>query len=246
MPKAKQSKLKWTLKDLRNVFLMEIGMILLLIYGGGLIFNETSPFSNFPESTTTLILFLLQSLALLIPLYVFTVYKYGNNCGEFGVVNVKKKLLIKRVAQGFLMYYIASAMFIQVRTSYDFEIPGFGQQESHVPLFGDSLPDIVLGGLVIVFLAPLVEEIFFRGYIYQVFKKYTSIFWASVLSSMIFAAFHLEFQIFIPIFILGVVLNWIFENSKSLWGPIAFHMINNLLAFALELAIYFEWIDISL
>jgi len=208
------------------------------------LFGEGGPFNHLNDQTINLWLYGLQSLTLLIPLFLVTRYKYKTPWKAFGFRKVNAKKAAKFIAFGYLFYYIASSIFIQLKMSYDYQVPGFGEQESHIPIFGETLEGMIIGGIIIIGIAPIIEELFFRGYIYQVIKKYTSTRWASVIGATIFALFHLEFQVFIPIFILGLVLNWIFEKSGSLWTPIAFHMINNTFAYLFEIAIFFEWIDI--
>ena len=148
------------------------------------------------------------------------------------------------MGQGFLIYYMMSTLIAQLMWSYQIEIPGYGDQESHIPLFGESVPGLILGAIVIVGIAPIVEEIFFRGYLYTVFKKYLPLSIASISSALLFAGIHMEFQVILPLFLLGLVLNLIFENTKSLWTPILFHMLNNALALSVEIALHYHWIEI--
>lgn len=212
---------------------------------GSYLFGEGGAWSHLPEGLVSSILYGMQTITLLVPLYLFTRIKYKSEPKDFGLRPVKIKPLLKYVALAYLIYYVASAIFVQLQVSYDVEIPGYGEQETHVPLFGDTVEGLIVGALIIVLVAPLIEELFFRGYLYQVFRKYSpKVWWASVGSAAIFALFHLEFQVFIPIFILGLVMNWSFEKTGSLWTPIIFHMTNNALAFLLEIAVFYEWIEV--
>ena len=83
--------------------------------------------------------------------------------------------------------------------------------------------------LVGVVLAPLVEEIFFRGFLFQGFRQKYGWVAALLLSSFIFAAAHLDPVSFIPTFILGSVLAFIYHRSNSLWPGIIFHFTINAL-----------------
>ncbi|HCW32861.1 MAG: hypothetical protein UT55_C0001G0002 [Candidatus Peregrinibacteria bacterium GW2011_GWE2_39_6] len=234
---------RWTWRDFLGVFSLDlVGIIFLMIIANFLV-RENGIFSKLSEAALTVILYFLQTLVLGGSLAVFTFFKYKNNLGDFGLVKIKVRTILLRVAQGFLFYYLVSSIFVQIILSYDLQIPGYGQQASHIPLFGDSIFGFLIGGLIIVILAPLVEEVFFRGYVYQFFKKYFNVFWGSIFASLLFSLFHFEFQVLIPIFILGLVLNWLFEKSGSLWTSIAFHMLNNAMAFMVEIALYYHWIQ---
>lgn len=82
-----------------------------------------------------------------------------------------------------------------------------------------------LGGAV----APIKEEMFFRGLIYpplrQVFGRGKGI----LLTGLFFATLHLEIIRFLPLFIGGVVLTWLYERSSSIWPAIIAHGTWNLL-----------------
>jgi hypothetical protein len=53
---------------------------------------------------------------------------------------------------------------------------------------------------------------------------------AIFVSSFIFSAIHMQFFGFLPRFILGIILGYLFYYSKNLWMPIIAHFINNALA----------------
>jgi len=81
--------------------------------------------------------------------------------------------------------------------------------------------------LASVIIAPLVEEIFFRGFLFQGFRQKYGWVAAIFLSSFFFAAAHLDPVAFIPTFILGCVLAYVFHRSNSLWPGIIFHFLIN-------------------
>lgn len=85
---------------------------------------------------------------------------------------------------------------------------------------------------VAVGLAPLVEEVFFRGYAFRVLKYHTGRH-AAWLSALLFAAVHLYVVNFIPIFLLGLILARLYERSGNLATPIIAHAtVNGLVAIA--------------
>jgi membrane protease YdiL (CAAX protease family) len=84
-------------------------------------------------------------------------------------------------------------------------------------------------------VAPVVEEIFFRGFLLQGFRQKYGWVVAILLSSFLFAAAHLDPVSFIPTFVLGCVLAFVYHHSNSLWPPIIFHAAIN--SFSL-LAVY--------
>lgn len=87
---------------------------------------------------------------------------------------------------------------------------------------------VILGAVVI---APLVEELVFRGFfqqqLEQVYRNATS---AVLLSSLLFTIFHFNPWWSIQIYILGLVLGYLAWRTGSIWPPIVIHAIVNGLA----------------
>ncbi|OGJ50883.1 hypothetical protein A2229_04975 [Candidatus Peregrinibacteria bacterium RIFOXYA2_FULL_33_7] len=135
------------------------------------------------------------------------------------------------------MAYLVSIL----QYNFGIHVPGFEKQDSHIPWFGDNNLSIFIAVLVVVIIAPLVEEIFFRGFILQTFLNRFGTYLASGISALIFAAAHLEFKNILPLFILGLILNYIFiKNNRSIWPAIIFHALNNSITLFAEYYIYFN------
>lgn len=100
------------------------------------------------------------------------------------------------------------------------------QGEAILKLFSelDSPIWFILVGAV---FAPLVEEIFFRGFLFQGFRQRYGWIAAILLSSGIFAAAHLDPVAFIPTFVLGAVLAYVYHRSNSVWPGIILHFLVN-------------------
>lgn len=90
-----------------------------------------------------------------------------------------------------------------------------------------------VGGLVvnlfIVALVPAVgEELLFRGIVLKLMKSITgSIHLAVIISAFLFAALHLQFLSFMPRFVLGLMLGYVFVITGSIWVPMLAHFVNN-------------------
>ena len=84
--------------------------------------------------------------------------------------------------------------------------------------------------------APLVEEIFFRGFLFQGFRERYGWVTGMLLSAAVFAVAHLDLVVLIPTFILGCLLAYVFHRSNSIWPGVILHFLVN--SFGL-LAAYF-------
>jgi membrane protease YdiL (CAAX protease family) len=88
-------------------------------------------------------------------------------------------------------------------------------------------------------LIGFVEEIPFRGLVFQKLNEWFSFPWASLLSSLLFLAIHLpgwlslhlfKTQTAIFVFVFGVLMTFLLRYSRSLWAPIVSHSLNDFFA----------------
>lgn len=84
---------------------------------------------------------------------------------------------------------------------------------------------LILGGIV----APLKEEVLFRGLIYPPLRQAYGKGKGILLTGLFFAALHFDFVRFLPLLIGGIVLTWLYERSASVWPSILAHGTWNLL-----------------
>lgn len=90
----------------------------------------------------------------------------------------------------------------------------------------DYVVVITSGGIV----APISEEIFFRGFTYTILKAHYTMFIAVVLTNLLFFVVHLSPWWFIQVFAVGVMFTVVYEYSGSLVSAIVAHSAVNLLS----------------
>jgi membrane protease YdiL (CAAX protease family) len=81
-------------------------------------------------------------------------------------------------------------------------------------------------------LAPLVEEMVFRGLLYGWLAGLWGTTAAWLVSSLCFAAAHVELAHVLLVLPLGLWLGWLRRSTDSLWPSLVAHMVNNGLAVA--------------
>jgi membrane protease YdiL (CAAX protease family) len=104
--------------------------------------------------------------------------------------------------------------------------------------------DPVLAVIAIVILAPIAEEVFFRGVIFNAFLREGGRRWAFLGSSALFAVIHLSLVAAIPIFLLGLALAWVYDRTNNILAPIAMHMVVNGASVILALLVRYEVIAV--
>ena len=91
-------------------------------------------------------------------------------------------------------------------------------------------PDLRHRGAVIlmaVIVAPVAEEVIFRGYFYGVIRRYGGRIPAILTSSLLFAAIHAHLPSVPGLILLATILCLLYERTGSLWGPITMHAAFN-------------------
>jgi membrane protease YdiL (CAAX protease family) len=78
-----------------------------------------------------------------------------------------------------------------------------------------------------VVIAPLIEELFFRGFLLTFLKGYMSTWIALIFSAGIFAFAHLNLGIVLPLWLLGIVLGVAYEHTGSVLLPMGIHACFN-------------------
>lgn len=81
--------------------------------------------------------------------------------------------------------------------------------------------------LAAVVVAPLAEEVLFRGFVYGVLKRYTDAPFAALSSSLMFAIIHLHVGSLLPLWVLALLFCLAYEVSGCLLAPMLLHMIFN-------------------
>ncbi|MDO7642327.1 MAG: CPBP family intramembrane metalloprotease [Reinekea forsetii] len=98
--------------------------------------------------------------------------------------------------------------------------------------------------IALVVFAPLVEEFFFRGYLFAMLRPTRLGAWGTlVITSLLFTLAHAgqyQWSVLCVVGLLALFLGYVREKSGSIWLPILFHALNNLLA-----VVFVIWLGVS-
>ena len=87
----------------------------------------------------------------------------------------------------------------------------------------DDPVSFAIFAIPVVIVAPLVEEIFFRGFMYQALRRTMAILPTALLTSLVFGIAHIDPAIIIPIALVGMILLGIYRWTGNLWSSIITH-----------------------
>lgn len=155
---------------------------------------------------------------------------------DIGVSKQVTRQYIKQAAVGYAVYFMCIiALFTIVDALHLIDTT----QEQQLGYENTKGAFLLLTFVSLVIFPPLIEELLFRGYLFHKTKAHSSFIVATVITSVLFGAAHLEFGSGTPLnwaaaldtLTLSVVLCYVTYKTKSLWPAIVIHMAKNLLAF---------------
>ena len=151
---------------------------------------------------------------------------------HFGKISIGKTSMI---AVGALL--LASTLNYVYAT---YVISGMPMQDEMAKLLA-SIPrtpiNIAVGLLAITVVAPLIEELLFRGLLQNALMHHVPAWAAIALSALLFSVVHLQLYAMPALMALGAAFGFIYYKTGSLRMTIVLHMINNMLALVLTQAV---------
>jgi membrane protease YdiL (CAAX protease family) len=95
---------------------------------------------------------------------------------------------------------------------------------------------------LVVVMAPIGEELFFRGFFYRALRNWKGMWPAAIITGVVFGGIHAgssPIGYLVPLAVLGIGLCLLYQWSGSLYPPIALHAINNSIAFGVSVG--WDW-----
>lgn len=93
--------------------------------------------------------------------------------------------------------------------------------------------EYVAAFLLLVVIAPVFEELLFRGYLFGRIREKNGFWLSAILTSLTFAALHGQLNVGIDVFILSIFLCYLREKFDAIWPGILVHAFKNGLAYML-------------
>lgn len=119
------------------------------------------------------------------------------------------------------------------------KLSGYSEPQTSVVMFQESssLRNLVVYGFCSIAIAPVIEELVFRGVFYTAFKQATSQVNALILVSLLFAISHGNLASSLPLFVLSLAFIWVYERTDSIIAPIITHALFNAANFFLIVSV---------
>ena len=160
----------------------------------------------------------------------------------FGLVFlIRKKKFFKEVCihpipiKGILPIAILAACFNLITSVVISYIPWPESWMNSYMTNSSVIDNSLAAWITTVLMAPILEEVVFRGLMYTRLKKGMPVVAAAIITSLVFGTVHGTVIWAIYTFIFSLVLIWIYERFQSLTACIVLHMAYNLSGMALGL-----------
>lgn len=229
-----------TLRVLGVVFtflLVNIAFDLLIGSGLGLLLNLYNI-----ENPTLFILILSQILKLILVL-VFLKLRSKKFNHQYGLTYIKNKNLdsdfykIITIAFGVAGFgNILLSVFLKIFENNDYINTTLETLETMLN-YNSTFEYLVLFASVVI-IAPILEELLFRGILFSETKKYLNVTAAIVINGLCFAIYHMNIIQGINTFFMGMVLSYVYYYRRNIKEAIAIHMINNFIAMVMDVNYY--------
>ena len=163
-----------------------------------------------------------------------------SNIKDLGVTGKPAWLDLVIPVPTFVAYFICSIMMAALAVTFlnvDFK------QTQQLPfdttiLYSQAQYAMIFFTLVV--LAPLAEELLFRGYLYTKLRKITSVKVSVIITSLTFGLAHLaigsenlQWNVVLDTFVLSIFSCLLREYTGAVWASVVLHAIKNSLAFYL-------------
>jgi CAAX protease family protein len=152
---------------------------------------------------------------------------YKEKLASLGFTSKKiPKALLYGVVGFFVAFVIAGIVGYPIEQR--FGVDPTQQALSQAPEKTGLFPLVFVSAAIV---APVAEEIIFRGYFYKAFRDRFKPSYAIVLSAALFSVLHLELLATAQLFVIGIALAYVYEKTGNLMAPITLHVLNNAVAF---------------
>lgn len=130
----------------------------------------------------------------------------------------------------FIVFLIASGFIMAVMQAI---LPSIDWTQEQDVGFNNIISnlDFVLAFLSLVVVAPIAEEVIFRGWLYGKMRRKMSAVPAILIVSLLFGLVHGQWNVGVVVFTMSIAMCLIRELTGTIWGGILVHMIKNGLAF---------------
>ena len=201
----------------------------------GIVAAATGATSDEDNPTFTVVATFLQGVIFIGTAVLFASFAGKPRARQFGLRPSRFWPTVGWAALGLISFYVLAALYTAI-------VQPDAEQTVAQDLGADegTLGQIAAGFMVIC-VAPVAEEFFFRGFFYRALRSRYSVLVAALIDGLLFGVIHWDFSstdallIVPPLAALGYMFCLVYERTGSLYPVIALHALNNAIAFGVTI-----------
>lgn len=210
-----------------DIFLVFLGIYCsrYIVYGITLIFPGVKAGFGLGENGYFLFAYLIQFLMTIGLVYLFAVVFSRGSWSELGVKMTGWRNFLKYGVLGGIFLIIVITLLGFVIKQFQPDLPP--QYYEEVLRSAGNLAVVLMIIFAGAVLAPLSEELFYRGMVYPVFRGQLGPVWGAILAGLVFGAVHGDVWRAIPLAVGGAILCYFYEKTDSILVPALAHGLWN-------------------
>jgi uncharacterized protein len=197
----------------------------------GIVAAATGASTDDENPTFTVLATFLQGLIFIGTAVLFASFAGKPRAEDFGLRRSRFWPTVGWAALGLFSFYVVAALYTAI-------VQPDAEQTVAQDLGADQgTLGMIAAGFMVICVAPVAEEFFFRGFFYRALRSRYSVLAAALIDGLLFGAIHWDFStadgllIIPPLAALGFMFCLVYERTGSLYPVIALHALNNAIAF---------------
>ena len=142
---------------------------------------------------------------------------------EIGLRRPKVMDVVLGAGAGVVSVLIVSCIGLGIKTMTGMKVEDGSKLLGHHP----GGPQFLMLAVLAVLGAPIIEEMVFRGIIFNALRTRTGMIASTIVSAGLFSAMHLSVVNFIPLMMVGAVFAIAYTRTKNLWTSMTAHAVFN-------------------
>ena len=213
---------------IKTAFVIVVASLFSAFFAGAIVLGIGLSNPEEPQQTYTFISFIIGQGFMLVPLLWFLRSRKEPIIERLRVRFISSDVIISTIYLSFGIIILSDELdrIIQIflpAPEYILDLNGLLQPE--------SIMGFILLFTAVVIIAPLGEELLFRGFLQQILEEHwKDVTRAVLVTALFFAMIHMNPYWFVQIYILGILLGFLAWKTKSVLPPLILHSINNAMA----------------
>jgi CAAX protease family protein len=201
----------------------------------GIVAAATGASASDESPTFTVVATFLQGLIFIGTAVLFASFSGKPRAEQFGLRPARFWPTVGWAALGLLSFYALAAVYTAILQ------PDTEQTVAQDLGANQGTLGMIAAGFMVICVAPVAEEFFFRGFFYRALRSRYSVVAAALIDGLLFGVIHWDFSsadgllIVPPLAALGFMFCLVYERTGTLYPVIALHALNNAIAFGVTI-----------